>query len=139
MVDGEEELIPEALKYGIGLLVHPLYVYYTRCMSCGANTPLSPTATSVDVERTFSRGCRLLTHVHSHLGAQTMHATLCLGDWVCWDLVSSKDICTVVWMDEVTADAAENDYEMEDGWDCIRAVLGGRTTAPKAAHRLIHR
>lgn len=115
MVDGEEELIPEALTYGIGLLVHPLYMYYTRCMSCGANTPLSPTATSVDVEWTFSCGCRLLTHVRSRLGAQTMHATLCLGDWVRWDLVSSKDIHTVARVDEVAADAAENDYKMEDG------------------------
>ncbi|EIW51901.1 HAT dimerization, partial [Trametes versicolor FP-101664 SS1] len=53
---------------------------------------LSIPATSVDVERTFSRGRRLLSHVRSRLSAQTTRAVLCLSDWVRWDLVKSQDI-----------------------------------------------
>ncbi|EIW53734.1 HAT dimerization, partial [Trametes versicolor FP-101664 SS1] len=53
---------------------------------------LSIPATSVDVERTFSRGRRLLSHVRSRLSAQTTRAVLCLGDWVRWDMVRPEDV-----------------------------------------------
>ncbi|KIJ16147.1 hypothetical protein PAXINDRAFT_76130, partial [Paxillus involutus ATCC 200175] len=38
-------------------------------------------ATSIDVERLFSRGCLIITHTRSHLSAQTTRALLCLGAW----------------------------------------------------------
>ena len=37
-------------------------------------------ATSVHVERTFSQGWLLLSHVHSHLSVQSTHALLVRGD-----------------------------------------------------------
>lgn len=78
-------------------------------------------ATSVDVERTFSRGRRLLTHVRSRLSAQTTRAILCLGDWVRWDLVRSEDVRAASRLGEVDDDGS--DYEMEDGWDSIARIL----------------
>lgn len=70
-------------------------------------------ATSVDVERAFSRGRRLLTHVRSRLSAQTTRALMCLGDWVRWDLVKSQDIVDVSKLAEVADDRL--DYDMEEG------------------------
>lgn len=78
-------------------------------------------ATSVDVERTFSRGRRLLSHVRSRLSAQTTHAVLCLGDWVRLDLVKAEDIRAISKLAEVKSDLL--DYEMEAGWDRISGVL----------------
>lgn len=78
----------------------------------------------MDVERTFSRGRRLLSHVRSRLNAQTTRAVMCLGDWVRLDLVRSEDVRDVSKLDEV--DDEGSDYEMEDGWDRIGAVLESR-------------
>lgn len=75
----------------------------------------------MDVERTFSRGRRLLSHVRSCLNAQTTRAVMCLGDWVRLDLVRSEDVRDVSKLNEV--DDKGSDYEMEDSWDCIGAVL----------------
>ncbi|EIW58950.1 uncharacterized protein TRAVEDRAFT_92706, partial [Trametes versicolor FP-101664 SS1] len=65
---------------------------------------LSIPATSVDVERTFSRGRRLLSHVQSRLSAQTTRAVLCLGDWVRLDLVKAEDIRSISRLAEVKSD-----------------------------------
>lgn len=78
-------------------------------------------ATSVDVERAFSRGRRLLSHVRSRLSAQTTRALMCLGDWVRWDLVKSQDIVDVSKLAEVSDDRL--DYDMEEGWDSISKLL----------------
>ncbi|KAJ7933627.1 hypothetical protein B0H13DRAFT_1592206, partial [Mycena leptocephala] len=42
-------------------------------------------ATSVDVERVFSRGRLLLSHVWNRLSAQSTRALMCLAPGVCWD------------------------------------------------------
>lgn len=96
--------------------------YLARTSPCPVLT-VDSTATSVDVERTFSRGRRLITHVRSRLSAQSTRAVLCLGDWVKWDLVRAKDIRAVAKLDEVIGD--EDDYLMDDGWDRIGTVLKG--------------
>jgi hypothetical protein len=40
-----------------------------------------PVATSVDVERTFSKGHILLLHLHNCLSVESTHSLLCLGEW----------------------------------------------------------
>lgn len=84
------------------------------CLSCMAlnyltipSKPLTPiltlyfiinaifTATSVKVEQLFSRGCLLLTYVHSHLSVQSIHALLCLGIWSKLDLIKNADVRAV--------------------------------------------
>lgn len=93
----------------------------SHSISLWAAADCKPSATSVDVERTFSRGRRLLSHVRSRLSAQTTRAVLCLSDWVRWDLVKSQDIRAVSKLAEV--DDNRLDYNMEDGWDRISTLL----------------
>ncbi|KDR69015.1 hypothetical protein GALMADRAFT_77909, partial [Galerina marginata CBS 339.88] len=58
-------------------------------------------ATSVDVERLFSRGHLLLSHTHSRLSAQTTRALACLGSWSLAGLARDKDVKAVVMLDDV--------------------------------------
>jgi hAT family C-terminal dimerisation region len=74
------------------------------------------TATSVDVERVFSRGRLLLSHVRSRLSAQSTRALLCLGSWSLMGMVRNEDVLAVTLM----ADAEDEDPAgLEEGWDHI--------------------
>lgn len=73
-------------------------------------------ATSIDVERLFSRGRNVLSHVRNHLSSQSVHALLCLGSWSLVGLVKDMDIRKVVVLDEVNGD---NDVVLPEGWDAI--------------------
>jgi hypothetical protein len=73
-------------------------------------------ATSVDVERLFSRGRLLLSHVRSRLSAQSTRALLCLGIWSKLNLVKNDDIKAVISLPDIQ-DGLE--MELEDGWDRI--------------------
>jgi hypothetical protein len=72
-------------------------------------------ATSVDVERIFSKGRLLLSHVRSRLSAQTTGALLCLGSWSLQGYVKDSEMKTVAMMPEIVGD--DSDFEMEEGWD----------------------
>lgn len=119
MVDGARACIPNAVPHGVGLFIHPGYVYLPTCRIILLTVSI---ATSVDVERTFSRGRLLLSHVRNRLSAQSTRAILCLGDWVRWDLVHTQDIQAVVKSAEVQNDEGD-DYRMDPGWDRISAIL----------------
>ncbi|TFK80654.1 hATC-domain-containing protein, partial [Polyporus arcularius HHB13444] len=82
---------------------------------------LSIPGTSVDVERVFSRGRRALSHIGSRLSAQTTCAILCVGTWSRLELIRPSDSLAVTSGPEVNNN--DSDYEMEDGWDAIHAVL----------------
>jgi hypothetical protein len=73
-------------------------------------------ATSVDVERVFSHGHLILSHVHSQLSAQSTWALICLGSWSLLGLVKDSDVLAVGTLDEVEGD---EEPELEDGWDHI--------------------
>jgi len=73
-------------------------------------------ATSVDVERLFSRGRLLLSHVRSRLSAQSTRALLCLGSWSRLGLVKDTDVLAVTVLDDVEGD---EEPELDDGWDRI--------------------
>ncbi|GLB45613.1 putative hAT family C-terminal dimerisation region [Lyophyllum shimeji] len=75
-------------------------------------------ATSVDVERVFSRGRLLLSHVRSRLSAQTTRALLCLGSWSLLGLVKDTDVLAVSSMNDVEGDA-DAEIALDDGWDSI--------------------
>ena len=49
-------------------------------------------ATSVDVERVFSKGRILLSHIRNRLSAESTQALLCLGAWFKAGLVQTSDI-----------------------------------------------
>ena len=81
---------------------------------------LSVTATSVDVERVFSRGRLLLSHIRNRLGAQSTRAILCLGSWAAAGFVKAADERKVAKLEDVDdEDSDASDFEMEDGWDAI--------------------
>lgn len=82
---------------------------------CSVCLLLLRSATSVDVERTFSCGRLLLSHVRSHLSAQTTRAILCLGIWSSMGLVKDNDIKAVATLPDVDGD----DKVLDDGWDDI--------------------
>jgi len=73
-------------------------------------------ATSVDVERLFSRGRLILSHVCSCLTAQSTRALLCLGYWSRLNLVKTEDILKVSSLADVEG---TDEQELEDGWDKI--------------------
>jgi hypothetical protein len=72
-------------------------------------------ATSVDVERTFSRGRLLLSHTRSRLSTQTTRALLCLGPWSLLNMVKDSDVKIVAQMDDLEGDEGE----LDEGWDAI--------------------
>lgn len=74
-------------------------------------------ATSVDVERVFSTGRLLLSHIRNRLSAQTTRALLCLNNWSKLGLVKDEDVMLAATENEV--DTAETADEVADGWDQI--------------------
>lgn len=82
---------------------------------CRHSTNLFFLATSVDVERVFSQGRLLLSHVRSRLTVQSTRALLCLGIWSEMDLIKDNDIKAGLGP-EVACD--EEEYLCED-WDAI--------------------
>lgn len=73
-------------------------------------------ATSVDVERVFSRGRLLISHVRSRLNAQTTRAVLRVGNWSLLGMVKDSDASAVALMPDSEGD---DEFELEDGYDDI--------------------
>jgi hypothetical protein len=72
-----------------------------------------PTATSVDVERVFSKGRLVLSHVRNRLSAESTRALLCLGAWSKMGLVNDEDVVEAVRL----SDANESKRELESDCD----------------------
>ena len=79
-------------------------------------------ATSVAVERVFSHGWLLLTHVRNGMSAQTLRSVMCLGEWSMLGLVKDKDAMAVTSLPEVD-EGVVGDVDMEEGWDAIGNML----------------
>jgi hypothetical protein len=72
-------------------------------------------ATSTDVERVFSQGRIVLSHIRNRLSAESTRALLCLGNWSLLGYVKDKDITAVTVLPELVAE----EEELEQGWDAI--------------------
>ncbi len=72
-------------------------------------------ATSVDVERVFSQGRLLLSHVRNRLSVQSTRALMCLGVWSKMGYVKDEDIKAVAVKPELDCD----EVELPLGWDNI--------------------
>ncbi|KIM61748.1 hypothetical protein SCLCIDRAFT_51980, partial [Scleroderma citrinum Foug A] len=59
---------------------HEQHSKYPR-LSCMALDYLTIPATSIDVERLFSKGHMVLPYLHNCLSTQSTCALLCLGQW----------------------------------------------------------
>jgi hypothetical protein len=69
-------------------------------------------ATSIDVERIFSRGRLILSHICNRLSAQTTHALLCLGSWSLLGMVRDEDVLKVALLQD---GEGEEEVELMDG------------------------
>lgn len=77
-----------------------------------------PLATTVDVERVFSRGRLVLPHVRNRLAVQSTRASLCVGIWSSLGLIEDSDIRKSVGKDDVVGE----EDDLPDGWDAITPV-----------------
>ena len=73
------------------------------------------TATSIGVERLFSTGSLLLSHVRSRLSVQSTRTLLCLNTWSTLGLIKDSDVQKVAELQDIEGE----DAELEDGWDSI--------------------
>ena len=73
------------------------------------------TATSIDVERLFSTGRLLLSHVRSRLLVQSTRVLLCLNTWSTLGLIKDSDVQKVAELQDIEGE----DAKLEDGWDSI--------------------
>jgi len=69
----------------------------------------------VDVERVFSQGRLLLSHIRSRLSVQSTRALMCLGVWSLLGFVKDSDVKAVVVLPELRAD--EDEGELKAHWD----------------------
>ena len=72
-------------------------------------------ATSTDVERVFSQGRIILSHIRNSLSAQSIRALICLGGWSLAGLVKDDDVYAAT---KEPADETE-EQELPDGWDSV--------------------
>ena len=72
-------------------------------------------ATSVDVERIFSKGRLILSHVCNHLSVNLTRGLLCLGAWSKLGLVNKNNIKIITSLPEVK----EGDKEAKDVYDMV--------------------
>ena len=73
-------------------------------------------ATSVDVERTFSRGRLILPYVRNRLSAQSTRAQLCVGNWSLHGYIHDSDVLAASVLPDVQGDV---EVEFPEGWDTI--------------------
>ena len=78
---------------------------------------IDPAATSVDVERTFSKGRILLSHLRNRLSVESTRALLCLGVWSAMGYVRDSDVRVETLQPII--DEEETLDELKDGWDTI--------------------
>ena len=69
-------------------------------------------ATSVDVERAFSKGRLILSHVRNRLAAESTRSLMCLNNWSKKGLVKYEDLKEAAGLPEVGSD--EGDSEPDD-------------------------
>jgi hAT family C-terminal dimerisation region len=74
-----------------------------------------PLATSVNVERVFSTGRILLSHIRNRLSVQTTRTLMCVGSWSKMGYIRDKDVKMMTVLPEVYEDEM-----LEDGWDTIK-------------------
>lgn len=79
-------------------------------------------ATSVDVERIFSKGRILLSHLCNGLEPSTVCSLLCLGEWIEAGIVTDKDLVAAVNGLDDLIDADSWDDPTELGWDRIDKI-----------------
>ncbi|KIM55511.1 hypothetical protein SCLCIDRAFT_134541, partial [Scleroderma citrinum Foug A] len=86
------------------------------CLSRMALDYLTIPATSVDVERLFSKGRMVLPYLCNWLLTQSTRALLCLGQWSKIGLLNDEDLCKITCEEP---EVGEGEVELPDEWDKI--------------------
>ena len=73
-------------------------------------------ATSVDVERVFSKGRLVLSHTRNRLSVESTRALLCLGYWSRLGYVEDSDIQAAAVLPDIMGKDAEDANEDEGMW-----------------------
>ncbi|KIM36132.1 hypothetical protein M413DRAFT_20603 [Hebeloma cylindrosporum] len=67
-------------------------------------------ATSTDVERIFSKGRLVLSHIRNRLSVASTRALMCLGAWSKLDLVWDSDIKAATILPDIVGEEAELEF-----------------------------
>ena len=78
-----------------------------------------PSASSVAVERVFSKGRLLISHVHNRLSAQSTRALLCLGYWSKLGYIKLDDLKAAASLPDVNKDSDALDGWSDDDWSIV--------------------
>lgn len=108
--------LPSLVQDGIGLSYHPWYVILSLFFLSLSSRSLP--ATSVDVERVFSEGRIILSHLRSRLSVQSTRALMCVGVWSKLGYVKDSDITKVVNQTPPLKDD-EKEASLAPDWDAI--------------------
>lgn len=74
-------------------------------------------ATSVDVERVFSKGRLSISYLRNRLSVQTTRALLCLNVWINKGFLLDKEM--VGWIQGQAVVMSEDEDDVAEGWDTI--------------------
>jgi hypothetical protein len=94
-----------------------LFQVSLKALNMQSHTYLVYLATSVDVERVFSKGRLVLSHVRNRLSAQTTCTLLCLGAWSLLGYVLSNDVLSVTCLPDL--EEGEEEEIPGENWDMI--------------------
>lgn len=108
---------PNLLRMALDYLSIPGMYPFTSEIDRHADTCFA-TATSTDVERVFSQGRLLLSHIRNRLLSQSIRALMCLGSWSQLGLVKDADIYAVTALAEVEGE----EEDLADSWDVITTL-----------------
>jgi hypothetical protein len=117
-VDRKCGSLPSSFTDGARL---PNYTWYVHVLSLYFLVLIISPATSTDVERVFSRGRILLSHIRNRLSAQSTRAIVCLGSWSLLGLIKDSDIFDVTKLPEEPTDP---ELEAEE-WEAVFADIEG--------------
>ena len=67
------------------------------------------------MERVFSKGRIVLSHIRNCLSVQSTRALMCLGNWSRLGYVRDKDVLAVTMKPDLEGD----EEDLPDGWDAI--------------------
>lgn len=67
------------------------------------------------MERVFSKGRIVLSHIRNRLSVQSTRALMCLGNWSRLGYVRDKDVLAVTMKPDLEGD----EEDLPDGWDAI--------------------
>ena len=89
--------------------------YFLFVVNVFTHLDINLIATSVAVERMFSQGRLVLSHVQSHLSVQSTRALLCVGVWSVLGYVKDSDLKAAALLPEVNG----KEDELTEDWDSL--------------------